>query len=136
MTALLRIAALLATGAAQRAARRAAEVSVLVILALTFLMIGLVGLCAALFILLSRYMDPALLALLLGSFFCLVAAVLLLMAKSRSQMIRPMLPTPEIDFELARREAKAFLDRASPATIWTPVIIAAVIGYLVTTRRR
>ncbi len=108
----------------------------LFVLALTFLMIGVIGLCAALFILLARYIDPALLALLMGSFFCVVAGILLLAARTRSKAVSPTVPTPEIDFDMARREAMAYLDRASPTTIWLPVVLVAIVGYVVTSRRR
>lgn len=84
MGAVLSLLAQLSGISTHRVAERLAGISVLFVLALVFMLLGVVGLSAALWIQLSRMMDPLLAALLLGSASMIIAAILLLVAKSRA----------------------------------------------------
>lgn len=129
MLALLRLATAIAGQSAQRTARRYARVSALFMVAMVFLMIGLTGFAVAGFILLARVMDPAVAALLIGSLCCLIAAILLLVARMQARPAQqPFLGSPE--------EQRALLDTVGAAGIWTPLAIAALAGFILTSRKR
>lgn len=133
LASLLRLATTLAGQSAQRAGRRVARVSLLLALALLFVMIGLTGFAVAGFILLARVMDPVLAALLLGSLCCLIAAILLLIARAQT---RPQaLPARTAEEELARRDLTALLQTATQTGIWLPLILALLGGFFLTSRK-
>ena len=134
MLAILRLVSVLAGNSVQRAGLRVARVSGLLALALLFGMMGLAGFAAALFILLARVMDPALAALVLGSFCFLVAAILLLVARAQASRNRQPQTTPEE--QLAERDLTALFQAAGKTSIWLPLGLTALAAFVVTSRRR
>ena len=129
MLTLLRLAAQLAANQAQRVAGRMAGISALMAAAFVFAMFGLVGFGVALFIVLARVMDPALAAVIMGSFSFLIAAVLLLVARSRGTKAGLFASTPE---ERQARLDLLALSKADPTAVWLPLVLAVLAGYAVT----
>ena len=133
MFALLRLAGRLLDRSVRRAGRRVATASLLFAMALVFPMIGFVGFGVAVFILLTRLMDPALAALLLGSVAFVIAAILMLLARAQTQPAR-FRANPPIEEQL-KLELAALLENSSTATTLAPLAVAVLIGFLMTARR-
>ena len=134
MLAILRLISVLAGNSLQRAGLRVARVSGLLAVALLFVMLGLTGFAVAVFILLARVMDPALAALMLGLFCLLIAAILLLVA--RTQASRTRTPHGTADQPLAQPDLTALLQTAGKTGIWLPLGLAALAAFILTSRRR
>lgn len=75
------------SGISARAVCRAASPGCgwMFVLALGFLLLGLMGLSAAAWLALARVMDPLLAALIMGSVAVILAAILLLVARSQAR---------------------------------------------------
>jgi hypothetical protein len=85
MAAILSLILQLAGISAREVSGRVASLSVMFVLALGFLLLGLMGLSAAAWLALARVMDPLLAALIMGSVAVIIAAILLLVARSHAR---------------------------------------------------
>ena len=85
MAALLSLILQLSGISARAVSGRVAGLSVMFVLALGFLLLGLMGLSAAAWLALARVMDPLLAALIMGSVAVILAAILLLAARSQAR---------------------------------------------------
>jgi cyanate permease len=124
MSAILHLITALAGQSLRQTGQHMARVSVLVVLAMVFLMLGLLGFAVAGFILLARVMDPSLAALLMGAGCCLMAGILLLLARQPRAK-------PEVAPEL-----QALLDSAGKQSLLVPLVLAVLGGFLATRGRR
>ena len=123
MTQILSLILQLSGISTRRVAERLGGLSVLYVLSVVFLLLGITGLFAALWILLSRVMDPLLAALLMGSLSLIIAGCLLLAAKSRSNA----------DNILYGRKAQPELPSAPDSLLLVvPLLIAALLGFAIT----
>lgn len=127
---LLQLAATLLGFSARRSARRLAGLTLTFAIALVFFAIGLLGFGAAAFIVLARATDPLIAALLLGSGSCLIGAILLLIARSRATAAHLLFESPS-----QQADAQALSQVASAATLWGPLILALLAGFLLTSKK-
>lgn len=98
--------------------------------ALVFLLIGLTGLAGALWIVLARATDPAVAALIMGGAGFVLAGLTLLAARAQMRPRAPVLSVKEAEALLS-----AVMAKAEGGGVWTPILAAALIGFLVTARK-
>jgi hypothetical protein len=110
----------------QRVAERVAGISVLFALSLVFMLLGVAGLSAAVWIQLSRMMDPLLAALIIGSVCMIIAAILMLVAKSRSNTDHILYGRKKLP------EAPAAPDSA---LVMLPLAVMALVGFALSSRK-
>lgn len=121
MLGLLRLGAALARLAATEAASRAARTGALMALALVFALIGFTGFAAALWIWLARVFDPVLAALLIGGCGFVVAAVLLVVARSTAR-------APGVMASPAAQKLLADFRSSEGGAIWLSLISVALLA--------
>ena len=124
MSALLNLLSGLLRIRAAQAARRFGTASVLMLLAMLFLMIGITGLMGALWIALARLLDPVSAALIIGGGGCVIAAVFLLIAVSAMKSPRPALSS-EIEMLLTNFKSQ---ERGSGMLV--QLVGIALLGFL------
>lgn len=98
--------------------------------ALVFLMIGLTSLAVALWIVLARATDPAVAALIMAGAGFVLAALTLLAARAQMRPRAPVLSLRETEAVLS-----AIMAKAEGGGVWTPILAAALLGFLVTARK-
>jgi hypothetical protein len=106
------------------------RMAMLTVAAMIFLLIGLAGLAGALWIVLARATDPAVAALIMGGAGFLLAGLMMLLARLQTRSRRVELPLKEVEAALS-----AFMSKQEGSGVWTPMLAAAVIGFLLTRRR-
>ncbi len=115
---------------AQQSAGRVAATSGIVLLALLFALFGLAGFTAAAWIALAHELGAIRAALIMGGAGLVVAAILLLIAKSRSRRRVPAPPllsqVPDISTLLNQTMGKG-----STTVVWAPLIGVALLGLLI-----
>lgn len=124
MLTALRLAMALAKLSAAQATGRIAAVSGLFAVALLFVLIGITAFAAALWIWLADVLDPISAALIIGGAAFLIAAVLLLVARSKTR--RPSLFNSPVVQDLLSE----FKTSRSTAEVWAPLIGVALLGLL------
>lgn len=112
---------------AQQSASRVAATSGIVLLALLFALFGLAGFTAAAWIALAHELGAIRTALIMGGAGFVAAAVLLLIAKSRSR--RRVLAAPVLP-DMAAMLKQTMATSGAPV-VWAPLIGAALIGLLI-----
>ena len=109
---------------------RIGRMAVLSVLAMVFLAIGVAGLAGALWIVLARATDPVIAALVMGGAGFLLAGLMLLLARAQ------MRPRPAaMSLQEAEEALSAFMAKQEGGAVWTPIVAAAVLGFLLTRRR-
>ena len=132
MAALLRqLMRLLAFGMLRRRARRMVRATALMALAALFGMLGLAGFALAGFILLARVMDPVVAALLIGALCCLAGGLCLLLARAQMRWA----PDEEA-VKIAGQEQARLRAAVGPGGIVVPLVLAALGGFILTSRRK
>ena len=109
-----------------RVAERVAGISVLFALSLVFLLLGVSGLSAALWIQLSRMMDPLLAALIIGSVSMIIAAILMLLVKSRSNADHIL---------YGRKQFPETPPAPDSALVMLPLAVMALVGFALSPRK-
>jgi cytochrome c biogenesis protein CcdA len=132
MGLIIRLALELAGLSARQMARRVARVSILAVVALIFVLIGLTGFTAALWIVLAHQTNPLIASLIIGGAGFVLAGITALIAGTQMRGRRHVPAPPLID---AERAVSDFMANANSGTIWTPLIAAALVGFLVTGRK-
>lgn len=121
--ATLRLALTLARLLVAQSLRHLAVTAGLWALALLFLMLGFLGLAAALWIWLAQALGPILAALIIGGGGLATAILLMLIAKSRR-------PPSLLSSSVAADLQSTFKDRKADLDIWAPLIGIALLGFL------
>jgi hypothetical protein len=110
--------------------RRIAAASGLLVLALIFAAIGLTAFTAALAIWLAHLTDPITAALIIGGAAFVLAAVLILIARTKTR--KPSLfASPEAQNLMADLNAAR-----STAEVWAPLLGVAVLAYLLAAKSK
>ena len=109
---------------------RIGRMAVLSVLAMVFLAIGVTSLAVALWIVLARATDPAIAALIMGGAGFALAGLMLLLARAQ---LRPR--PAAMSLQEAEAALSAFMARQEGSAVWTPVVAAVVLGFLLTRRR-
>lgn len=128
----MQLALALVDRSAQQFARQAWRTSLLVLIASVFALFGLAGLAGALWIVLAREIDPAAAALILGGVSLLLAGLIAFVAVGRLRQSRR-------DRELRTRQMQATLSammaKETTGSVWVPLLVASLAGFLLTRRR-
>lgn len=126
MAGLLSLLVQLAGISTQRVGERLAGLSVLFAVALAFLLLGITGLAAALWILLARLIDPLLAALLIGSVSTILAGILLLVAKSHANADHLL---------YGRKKRPQAPETPDSVLLMLPLAVVAIIGFALSSRK-
>jgi Putative Actinobacterial Holin-X, holin superfamily III len=132
MNILLQLALEMAGLSARQVAARAARTSIILVVALIFMLIGLAGFTAALWIVLAHQTGPAVASLIIGGIGFVLAGILVLVARAGTGSRRTHRADP---MQEAERALSDFMADTKGAARWTPLVAAAVIGFLLTRRR-
>ena len=129
MAAVLGLVLELVGVSARQMAGRVARATVLMAVALVCAAIGLGGLAGALWIVLAHRLDPVSAALILGGLGLGLACGFGLIARAQLRGRRQAVALKEVV------AAVAALMQEDGAGVWTPVLTAALVGFLITGRR-
>lgn len=124
MLTALRLAMGLAKLSAAQATGRIAAASGLFALALLFALIGFTAFTVAFWIWLARVLDPISAALIVGGMAFFLAAILLLVARSKAR--RPTL----FGSPAAQHLLDEFKANRSTVEVWAPLVGVALLGFL------
>ena len=126
MAAILSLILQLSGISTARVAERVAGISVLFALSVVFLLLGVAGLSTALWIQLSRMMDPLLAALIIGSVSLIIAAILMLLVKGRSNADHIL---------YGRKQLPETPPAPDSALVMLPLAVMALIGFALSPRK-
>ena len=129
MGAVLGLVLELAGASARQAVGRAARATVWLVAALICAAIGVAGFAAALWIVLAHRLDPVSAALIMGLLGLVLAGVCALIARAQMRGPRQVLALQEVEAALQA------VMKEDGAGVWTPVLAAALVGFLITGRR-
>ena len=110
----------------RQVAERVAGISVLFALSVVFLLLGVAGLSAALWIQLSRMMDPLLAALIIGSVCMIIAAILMFVVKSRGNADHIL---------YGRKQLPEAPPAPDSALVMLPLAVMAIVGFALSSRK-